>query len=343
MEKKTVLITGCSAGGLGDALARAFHAHPSKSYRVIATARNPEKMSHLADCGIETLVLDVLDSKSIKSAVTKVEELTGGTLDILLNNAGAGYNTPIVDADVQKVRDLFDLNVISVIEVTQAFFPLLFRRATTASQQQQQKKRSAVPMVVVNTSIASMSRTPTQGPYCATKAAVAMLTETLRAEIEGFGIKVVDLRTGQVKSKFFLNQATVQPSTIANQNRSESDADNNDDTAAVGGDTTKRLLLHRNSIYQPGLDFLRPGLPGEGTSRAAQDADDWARNVVSDLSKATVPNEIWRGGKALFSWVAWFLPRSFQSKDTDEITGFTAFWNFWAAEQTKEGGRIGRP
>jgi len=86
-SKRTVLITGCSKGGLGDALARAFHAH---GLRVIATARNLSKVEHFKAMGIETLELDVVSAESIERCVRKVSEMTGGSLDVLLNNSGGG-------------------------------------------------------------------------------------------------------------------------------------------------------------------------------------------------------------------------------------------------------------
>lgn len=89
--KKTALITGCSKGGLGDALAREFH---SKGIRVLATARNLSRIEHFKELGIETLKLDVEDSESIKAAAKAVEELTGGKLDFLLNNSGMGKLPP---------------------------------------------------------------------------------------------------------------------------------------------------------------------------------------------------------------------------------------------------------
>lgn len=84
---KTVLITGCSPGGAGHALAKAFH---NKGLRVFATARNPSKIQSLMDLGIETLQLDVTDEKSICEAVEQVSKLTNGTLDFLVSNAGEG-------------------------------------------------------------------------------------------------------------------------------------------------------------------------------------------------------------------------------------------------------------
>jgi 1-acylglycerone phosphate reductase len=79
MPPKTILITGCSAGGIGDGLAQAFH---RRGQEVIATARSLSKM------GITVLALDVTIEASLKEAVEKVSAITGGRLDILVNNAG---------------------------------------------------------------------------------------------------------------------------------------------------------------------------------------------------------------------------------------------------------------
>lgn len=84
---KTALITGCSEGGIGDAIAQEFH---KNGVRVFATARNLTKIEHLRALGLEVLQLDVLSPESIQMAVVDVQKATGGTLDFLVNNAGAG-------------------------------------------------------------------------------------------------------------------------------------------------------------------------------------------------------------------------------------------------------------
>jgi len=85
--QKTVLITGCSLGGIGDALAQSFH---QRGLRVFATARDLSKIQHLKKMGMNVLPLDIVDKLSVKSAVESVKEATAGTLDILVNNAGIG-------------------------------------------------------------------------------------------------------------------------------------------------------------------------------------------------------------------------------------------------------------
>jgi 1-acylglycerone phosphate reductase len=85
--QKTVLITGCSLGGIGDALAQSFH---RKGLQVFATARDLSKVQHLKEMGMTILPLDIVDASSIKSTVESIKESTGGTLDILVNNSGIG-------------------------------------------------------------------------------------------------------------------------------------------------------------------------------------------------------------------------------------------------------------
>ncbi|EKG20605.1 Short-chain dehydrogenase/reductase SDR [Macrophomina phaseolina MS6] len=120
---KTVLITGCSAGGIGFALAQEFQ---SRGLHVFATARNPAKMSALAALpNVTLLTLDVCSPASVEAAAAAVMAQTGGTLDYLVNNAGSVYVTPILDVDIQKAKAMFDVNVWGVAAVTQAFAPLL--------------------------------------------------------------------------------------------------------------------------------------------------------------------------------------------------------------------------
>lgn len=87
MAAKTVLITGCSAGGIGEALAKGFH---KKGLRVFATARNLAKVAELKALGLDIIQLDVVDDESVKRAVETVKQATGGKLDFLVNNSGAG-------------------------------------------------------------------------------------------------------------------------------------------------------------------------------------------------------------------------------------------------------------
>jgi NAD(P)-dependent dehydrogenase (short-subunit alcohol dehydrogenase family) len=85
ISKQSVLITGCSKNGIGDALAQRFL---SRGFLVFATARNVAKIQHLKDQGCEIMALDVTDEKSVLEAVEHVSEKAGGKLHYLINNAG---------------------------------------------------------------------------------------------------------------------------------------------------------------------------------------------------------------------------------------------------------------
>ncbi|RGP76763.1 hypothetical protein FLONG3_5203 [Fusarium longipes] len=190
-QRKTILVTGCSDGSLGSALALALKPH---GWRVLGSGRNLSKLKALQDAGIECIQLDVNSTKSIHKAREEVKKLSGGSLDALVNNAGTAYSMPILDIDIDKSHEVFELNVFSIIRVTRGFLPLLL-------------ESSHGGMVINNTSASGLIGvgTPFQGAYAASKAAASSLTESLRVELGPFGIRVINLLTGAVNSTFFAN------------------------------------------------------------------------------------------------------------------------------------------
>jgi 1-acylglycerone phosphate reductase len=262
-SKRIVLITGCSQGGLGDALAQAFHA--TGSFRVLATARNPSKMSYLKALGIETFTLDITSAESIASCVTEISDLTGGSLDILLNNGGNAYTTPLLDADISSLRDLFDVNVVAQIAVTQAFYPLL--RASAQAHR--------YPLVVNQTSYASVMAVPGYGPYCATKAALASMSDVLRLELEPFGIHVTELRTGGVTTLLASNM--------------------------IGG------IIGPDSLYVPIKEKLEKSYWEPTRKGAAMDGVPWAEQVVKEICgwNGGQKKRVWKGQGVTLAWLFW--------------------------------------
>lgn len=124
---KTVLITGCSEGGIGEALAREFQA---RGLHVFATARSETKLNSLRQLpNVTVLPLDVTSGESIAAAVAAVSSATGGggggKLDYLVNNAGTQCVMPVLDFDIQQAKDMFEVNVWGLLAVTQAFAPLI--------------------------------------------------------------------------------------------------------------------------------------------------------------------------------------------------------------------------
>lgn len=126
MQKKTVLITGCSQGGIGASLVRAFHA---RGYHVFATLRNKSKADpfFLQSDDISVVDLEITSSESIKACADYVAQRTGGRLDVLVNNAGNGLCGPLLDTDIDEAKKVYDLNVWGVLAMTQAFASMLVK------------------------------------------------------------------------------------------------------------------------------------------------------------------------------------------------------------------------
>lgn len=255
---RTVLITGCSAHSLGSALALALH---DSGLHVIATARSASKLKHLSDAGITTQLMDVCDAASISRCVAAVTEtLPSKRLDMLINNAGGTYAMPLVDADLDDARKLFDLNVWSCLAVTQAFLPLLVE---------------AKGVVVNHTSVLGEVGLPFQGVYSASKAAAAIVSDTLRLELAPLGLRVVQLKSGATKSGFLEN--------------------------ANGGQVPK---LPKGSVYEGAREVVEAQMMGEAIAGRAMETEKWANEVARLLVKENPPRFVSKGYGASLMWFA---------------------------------------
>ncbi|KAJ5439633.1 oxidoreductase [Penicillium daleae] len=181
-----VLITGCSDGGIGSALAQSFH---DKGLYVFATARDISKIQNLRDlANITFLQLDVTSPASIATAYKIVENETNGKLHYLINNSGAGFVMPLLDSDIEMGQRMFDVNVWGVVRVTQTFAPLVVNAKGT---------------VVNNVSTAARVGLPYQ-------AAIRLMSETLALEMKPLGVKVVIVITGNIRTRWFVNSPRLE-------------------------------------------------------------------------------------------------------------------------------------
>jgi len=182
-KNDVVLISGCSSG-IGLSLAREF---ASRGCRVFATARKPEVIAELQHEMMDVAALDVTDQKSIDACVSQVMA-RAGRIDILVNNAGYALMGPVIDLSVDDLRLQFETNVIGLVALTQAVAPHMIRQ------------RSG--LIANIASVSGVCATPFAGAYCGTKAAVNLLSDALRMELAPFGIEVITVQPGKIKSAF---------------------------------------------------------------------------------------------------------------------------------------------
>ena len=245
--QKTILITGCSSG-IGAAFAREFG---KRGHRVYATARRAESLAALEVEGVRGLALDVNDDSSIARALDVVLR-EAGHLDLLVNNAGFSQVGAVVDLTREDLRRQYETNVIAPMAVTGQAVPLL--RAAVA------QNGSAV---VANVgSIVGLFTTPFAAAYCSSKAAVHSLTDALRMELAPFGIHVVSIQPGGVRSSF-------------------------------GEHAEAAVRLPENSLYKPVEAGIRAR--AQAGQQGAMPADVFVVPVVDALLRSSPPRVI-RGG-----------------------------------------------
>jgi len=180
---RAVLITGCSTGIGWAASARLARAgHP-----VYATARQPEALAELAALGCRPLALDVCDEASMRAAVAEVERREGA-VGVLVNNAGYGSEGPLEEIPPEEVRRQFETNVFGPIRLTQLVLPGM--------------RRQRWGRIVNVSSMGGRLTLPGGGAYHASKYALEALSDALRFEVRGFGIDVVVIEPGAIKSRF---------------------------------------------------------------------------------------------------------------------------------------------
>ncbi|MBZ9853508.1 SDR family NAD(P)-dependent oxidoreductase [Mesorhizobium sp. CA13] len=180
------LVTGASKG-LGSAIARAALA---RGDRVALTGRKMSPadpvFAEFPDTAL-AVALDVSNSESIRAAVRKVEQWAG-RIDILVNNAGQGIHGAIEETSDTSLRALFDVNFFGVATLIREVLPSMRERGSG--------------FIINIGSVAGFVSNPGTGAYCATKFALEGLTEALRKEVAGMGIRVSMVAPGGMRTGF---------------------------------------------------------------------------------------------------------------------------------------------
>ncbi|MGZ4650596.1 MAG: oxidoreductase [Kineosporiaceae bacterium] len=178
-----VLITGCSSG-IGKASARRLL---EAGHVVYATARRPETLTDLEVAGARALALDVTDEASMVAAV-KAVEVEHGAVGTLVNNAGYGVYGPVEEVLMVDVRREFETNVFGLGRMSQLVLPAM--------------RAGGRGRVINISSMGGRLVYPTGGWYHASKYAVEALSDALRVEVAPFGIRVVIVEPGLIRTEF---------------------------------------------------------------------------------------------------------------------------------------------
>ncbi|MGD0753405.1 MAG: SDR family oxidoreductase [Anaerolineales bacterium] len=178
---KVVLITGCSSGIGRDLAQRLAHS----GYTVVATARKVESLEDLPVA--LKLPLDVTSPESIQKAVEQTVR-EQGRIDVLVNNAGYALRGAVEEVPIEQVRQMFDANVFGVMRMIQAVVP-------------QMRGQKAGRIINIST-IAGRMVFPGNGSYSSTKYALEAISDALRLELEPYGIQVILVEPGAIKTSF---------------------------------------------------------------------------------------------------------------------------------------------
>lgn len=247
----TVLITGATAG-----IGRHAALHLARQgLRVFATGRKQQALAALEaeakGLPLEALRLDVTDPASIDAARAEVERRTGGRgIDVLINNAGYGLAAPLSEVTDEDLRAQFETNVFGVMAVTRAFLPAMMERGSGR--------------VINVSSVGGRVTFPLFGAYNASKYALEAMSDALRLELAPFGLEVVLVEPGPIKSDF------------SDKSRSSVERYRNDaspylpifemadviqkraDAAAVGPERTSRVIERAITARRPAARYMVP-------------------------------------------------------------------------------------
>ncbi len=183
MNAKVALITGASSG-MGEATARKLHA---QGYTVYAAARRVERMQALETLGVQVLAMDVTDEASMQSGIQTIIARSG-RIDVLVNNAGYGAYGAVEDVPLAEARAQFEVNVFGAVRLTQLVLPHM------------REQRSGT--IINITSMGGKIHTPLGAWYHGTKFALEAISDCLRMEVQPFGIDVVVIEPGGIKTEW---------------------------------------------------------------------------------------------------------------------------------------------
>lgn len=252
--KKIVLITGASSG-IGKATALLL---ARSGYTVFATVRNEADANALRQEALATLtpiLLDVTNPTHIKQAHTQITEAAGTDgLMAIINNAGINYTAATEDADIDQARGVFDVLFWGAVSIVQQFLPLL----RTYAQQHPDEAR-----IINVSSVGGISAFPYIQFYNAAKFAMMGFTESLRFELNPFGIKAIAILPGAVKTEIFRKANDSTRRALANEDspyraylKKASDFSNSYENSGMTSEQAAEILKKALEDRKPALKYF---------------------------------------------------------------------------------------
>ncbi|XP_056262466.1 estradiol 17-beta-dehydrogenase 1 [Pseudoliparis swirei] len=258
MDKKVVLITGCSSG-IGLSLAVRLASDPDKTFKVYATMRNLAKKERLLECvkslhkdTLDILQMDVTVRQSILDARDRVAEKR---VDILVCNAGVGLTGPLEVQSLDSMRKILEVNLFGTIQTIQAFLPGM--------------KAQGQGRILVTGSTGGLHGLPFNEVYCASKFAIEGACESLAVLLQHFNIHVTLIECGPVNTDFLVN---LQRAELGDASLQQVDA--------LTLSLYEKYLRHCGDVFQ----------------NAAQDTEDIVKVFLEAIQEASPAFRYFTGG-----------------------------------------------
>lgn len=278
-KSKNILITGVSTG-IGYEMAKVFISNGYVLYGSVRKQEDADRLAAELGTNFHPLLFDVTDHAAIDEAAQRLEKEIGSEgLGGLINNAGMAIGGPFLDLDMEDFKTQFDINVIGLIKVTKAFLPLLGA----------QKNYQNVPGKILQiSSIAGRQGLPFMSPYAGSKHAVEGVSESLRKELQLFGIDVILIEPGPIKTPIW--------------------------DKGISEDIEERF---ESSMYQPALntflnDFVYPSI------EKALTADRVAKSIYKIFTKKRPRARYLLVPQKLKNWT---IPQLLPSRLFDKLVG----------------------
>jgi NAD(P)-dependent dehydrogenase (short-subunit alcohol dehydrogenase family) len=204
---RSVVVTGASTG-IGWATAKLLLARGFRVFGSVRKAQDAQRLSSEFGANFTPLLFDITDEAAVLAAAREVRAaLNGETLAGLVNNAGIAVAGPLLELAADDFRRQMDVNVIGPVIATQAFGPLLGADASL---------RGPKGRIVMVSSLAGKNGNPLAAPYSTSKHAIEGLSESLRRELMLFGIDVIIVAPGAVKTPIWAKAEEVDISVYRN-------------------------------------------------------------------------------------------------------------------------------